>query len=55
MSVNGRGALSDRHPLATLQLALPALLPTADAVLAVGTRLLGSRQRADASAGGRPP
>jgi acetolactate synthase I/II/III large subunit len=42
MSINGRGALSDRHPLAALQLALPALLPAADVVLAVGTRLLGS-------------
>jgi acetolactate synthase-1/2/3 large subunit len=41
MSINARGALSDRHPLAALQLALPALLPPADAVLAVGTRLLG--------------
>ena len=41
MTVNGRGALSDRHPLATIQLALPELLPKADAVLAVGTRLLG--------------
>src|SRR5687768_12264466 len=34
MTVNGRGALSDRHPLATIQLALPELLPKADAVLA---------------------
>jgi acetolactate synthase-1/2/3 large subunit len=42
MSTNGRGLLSDRHPLATLSLALPALLPGADAVLAVGTRLLGA-------------
>ncbi|MDQ3702020.1 MAG: thiamine pyrophosphate-binding protein, partial [Chloroflexota bacterium] len=41
MSVNGRGALSDRHPLAALQLALPELLKTADVVLAIGTRLLG--------------
>ena len=41
MSVNGRGSLSDRHPLATIGLALPLLLPAADAVLAVGTRLLG--------------
>jgi acetolactate synthase I/II/III large subunit len=39
MSTNGRGALSDRHDLAQTQLALPDLLPTADAVLAVGTRL----------------
>ena len=42
MTVNGRGSLSDRHPLATIQLGLPDLLPTADVVLAVGTRLLGS-------------
>jgi acetolactate synthase-1/2/3 large subunit len=42
MSTNGRGSLSDRHPLATISLALPALLPPADAVLAVGTRLLGA-------------
>jgi acetolactate synthase-1/2/3 large subunit len=40
MTANGRGSLSDRHPLAALQLALPALLPSVDAVLAVGTRLL---------------
>jgi acetolactate synthase-1/2/3 large subunit len=39
MSSNGRGALSDRHDLAQTQLALPELLPIADAVLAVGTRL----------------
>jgi acetolactate synthase I/II/III large subunit len=42
MTTNGRGALSDRHPLATIGLALSALLPRADAVLAVGTRLLGA-------------
>jgi acetolactate synthase-1/2/3 large subunit len=42
MSVNGRGSLSDRHPLAALGYALPALLPSADAILAIGTRLLGS-------------
>ncbi|HEU5317885.1 MAG TPA: thiamine pyrophosphate-dependent enzyme [Chloroflexota bacterium] len=41
MSINGRGSLSDRHPLAALQLALPALLPKADAILAIGTRLVG--------------
>jgi acetolactate synthase-1/2/3 large subunit len=39
MSTNGRGALSDRHELAQTQIALPDLLPTADAILAVGTRL----------------
>ncbi|HEY3231485.1 MAG TPA: thiamine pyrophosphate-dependent enzyme, partial [Roseiflexaceae bacterium] len=41
MSINGRGSVSDRHPLAALQLALPALLPKADVVLAIGTRLVG--------------
>ncbi len=40
MSGNGRGALSDRHPLASNVYALPALMPTADAVLAVGTRMV---------------
>ncbi len=38
MSGNGRGALSDRHPLALNGHAGRLLLPTADAVLAVGTR-----------------
>lgn len=41
MTSNGRGALSDRHPLATVPLALPDLLPRTDAILAVGTRALG--------------
>jgi acetolactate synthase-1/2/3 large subunit len=40
MTVNGRGSLTDRHPLAALTLALPALLPKSDAILAVGTRFL---------------
>jgi acetolactate synthase-1/2/3 large subunit len=40
MSPNGRGALSDRHHLAHTHLALLELLPEADAVLAVGTRLM---------------
>ena len=39
MSTNGRGGLSDRHPLAFGQLALPDLLADADAILAVGTRV----------------
>ncbi|MBI3976582.1 MAG: thiamine pyrophosphate-binding protein [Chloroflexi bacterium] len=40
MSANGRGALSDRHHLAHEQLSSPQLLATADAILAVGTRLM---------------
>ncbi|MGE3267224.1 MAG: thiamine pyrophosphate-dependent enzyme [Chloroflexota bacterium] len=41
MTPNGRGALSDRHPLAALHLAGTELLPTADVVLGVGSRMLG--------------
>lgn len=41
MTVNGRGSLSDRHPLAALQLSLPGLQPPSDVILAIGTRLLG--------------
>jgi acetolactate synthase-1/2/3 large subunit len=40
MSGNGRGALSDRHYLAQTMIAGQDLLPTADAVLLVGTRFL---------------
>ncbi len=40
MTENGRGALSDRHPLAFTMIAARDLLKTADAILAVGTRLL---------------
>ena len=40
MSENGRGALSDRHPLAHTSLSARHLLPGCDAILAVGTRLL---------------
>jgi acetolactate synthase-1/2/3 large subunit len=40
MSANGRGALSDRHPLALQPIAGRLLLPRADAVLAVGTRFV---------------
>ena len=54
MSVNGRGCLSDRHPLATIGLALPTLLPAADAVLAVGTRLLGPGNQPLRPAGDAP-
>ncbi|MGC8488952.1 MAG: thiamine pyrophosphate-dependent enzyme, partial [Clostridia bacterium] len=38
----GRGAVSDHNPLAFSSLAGPKLLPSADAVLAVGTRFTGS-------------
>jgi len=41
LTSNGRGALSDRHPLSVFQLALSELLPTSDVVLGVGTRMLG--------------
>jgi acetolactate synthase-1/2/3 large subunit len=40
MSSNGRGALSDRHPLALNAVAGRRLLPDADAILAVGTRFV---------------
>ena len=35
---NGRGSLSDRHPLAIVQLGLSELLPASDVVLVVGSR-----------------
>lgn len=40
MSRNGRGALSDRHPLALPVIGGPYVLPDADVVLAVGTRFV---------------
>jgi acetolactate synthase-1/2/3 large subunit len=40
MTENGRGILSDRHPLAHTSISARHLLPQADAILAVGTRLL---------------
>ena len=40
VSQNGRGALSDRHPLALPSIAAYDLLPNADVVLAVGTRFV---------------
>jgi acetolactate synthase-1/2/3 large subunit len=40
MTENGRGILSDRHPLAHTSLSARHLLPQSDAILAVGTRLL---------------
>jgi acetolactate synthase-1/2/3 large subunit len=39
-SRNGRGAISDRHPLALTQLGGRRVLPHADTVLAVGTRFI---------------
>src|SRR3954452_17974614 len=38
MTANGRGALSDRHPLGIIQLGLSELLPASDVVLLVGSR-----------------
>src|SRR5215207_331059 len=38
MTANGRGALSDRHPLGIIQLGLSELLPSSDVVLVVGSR-----------------
>jgi acetolactate synthase-1/2/3 large subunit len=43
MSENGRGALSDQHPLALTSLGGRALLPHADVVLVVGSRFLDGR------------
>ena len=43
MSENGRGALSDRHPLAFSTLAGRALLPHADVLLVVGSRFMETR------------
>ena len=40
MSGHARGSMSDRHHLAQIQFALPELLPSADAVLAIGTRMI---------------
>src|SRR5581483_10042408 len=40
MTENGRGALSDRHPLGMTPLVSPVLTPEADVILAVGTRFL---------------
>lgn len=42
VSDNGRGAMSDRHPLALTGLAGPKVLPDADVILAVGTRMVRS-------------
>lgn len=43
MSENGRGALDDRHPLATTALGARCLLPHADLVLVLGSRFLDGR------------
>ena len=40
MTSNGKGALSDRHPLAQSILGAMELLPEADVILAVGTRFV---------------
>jgi acetolactate synthase-1/2/3 large subunit len=51
MSRNGRGAISDRHYLAQGPLADPPLRAAADVVIAIGTRLFETPERADAFAG----
>ncbi len=43
MSENGRGAISDRHPLAFSTLAGRALLPHADAIVVAGSRFMETR------------
>ncbi len=43
---NGRGAMSDRHRLCLSSLGGPKVLPTADVVLAVGTRFVGGEANA---------
>jgi acetolactate synthase-1/2/3 large subunit len=52
LSDNGRGALSDRHPLCLTSLGGQKVMPSADVILAVGTRLIGgqSAQRLPESA-----
>ena len=40
MTANGKGAISDRHPLAQNILGATELLPQADVILAVGTRFV---------------
>jgi acetolactate synthase-1/2/3 large subunit len=51
VSDNGRGALSDRHPLCLTSLGGGRVLPLADVVLGVGTRWVG--QTAQAAEGAR--
>ena len=43
MSENGRGAMSDRHPLAFSTLVGRALLPHADVIVVVGSRFMETR------------
>ena len=43
MSENGRGAISDRHPLAFTSLAGRVLVPEADVLIVVGSRFADSR------------
>jgi acetolactate synthase-1/2/3 large subunit len=45
MSMNGRGALDDRHPLALTWLAGREILASADVVLAVGSRFLDGQEQ----------
>ena len=45
MSMNGRGALDDRHPLALTWLAGREALASADVVLAVGSRFLDGQEQ----------
>ncbi len=45
VSGNGKGALSDRHPLALNAMAAGELLAAADVVLAVGTRFMAGQAR----------
>ena len=45
MSLHGRGALDDRHPLALTSLAGRDIVPRADIVLAVGTRFINGLAR----------
>jgi acetolactate synthase I/II/III large subunit len=54
MTANGLGAVPSSHRLGFPFTALPSLLADADAVLAVGTRLVGSRNRTVAPPPGVP-
>ncbi|NHN54758.1 hypothetical protein G9U51_03045 [Calidifontibacter sp. DB0510] len=53
MSRNGRGALSDRHPLAMSRLTGGPLLDRADTVIAVGTRFMTQQGRPVVHGAGR--
>ena len=54
MTANGVGAVPSSHPLGFSFVGLPELLADADAVVAVGTRLVGSRNRTVAPRPGVP-